>query len=89
MDSLKKSDKICFTVYGNEHIKEESWAPYLQSAVVFGRCHLIEDSDGAMKVLKDFAMKYYPNETMVVEEIGKLGRATQMFEIFIEHISGK
>ena len=89
VDSLKKSDKICFTVYGNEHIKEESWAPYLQSAVVFGRCHLIEDSDRAMKVLKDFAMKYYPNETMVVEEIGKLGRATQMFEIFIEHISGK
>lgn len=26
VDSLKKSDKICFTVYGNEHIKEESWA---------------------------------------------------------------
>lgn len=89
VDSLKKSDKICFTVYGNEHIKEESWAPYLQSAVVFGRCHLIEDSDRTMEVLKDFAMKYYPNETMVVEEIGKLGRATQMFEIFIEHISGK
>lgn len=42
-----------------------------------------------MKVLKDFAMKYYPNEITVVEVIGKLGRATQMFEIPIEHISGK
>ncbi len=89
VDSLKKSDKICFTVYGNEHIKEESWAPYLQSAVVFGRCHLIEDNDRAMKVLKDFAMKYYPNDTMVVEELAISGRATQMFEISIEHISGK
>ena len=89
VDSLKKSDKICFTVYGNESIKDESWAPYLQSAVVFGRCHLIEDSERAMKMLKEFAMKYYPSETMVVEEIGKSGRATQMFEISIEHISGK
>lgn len=89
VDSLKKSDKICFTVYGNESIKDESWAPYLQSAVVFGRCHLIEDSERAMKMLKEFAMKCYPSETMVVEEIGKSGRATQMFEISIEHISGK
>ena len=34
IDALKMSDKVCFTVYGNECIKEESWAPYLQSAIV-------------------------------------------------------
>lgn len=28
VDSLKASDKICFTVYGNETIKKESWAPF-------------------------------------------------------------
>lgn len=38
VDSLKSSDKICFTVYGNETIKKESWAPFLQSFVLFGRC---------------------------------------------------
>lgn len=35
VDALKKNDKICFTVYGNETIKEETWAPYMQSVVVF------------------------------------------------------
>ena len=35
VDSLKKCDKVCFTVFGNETIKDEEWAPYLQSAVVF------------------------------------------------------
>lgn len=89
VDSVKKSDKVCFTVYGNEQIKEETWAPYVQSALVFGRCKLIEDEDRAMKVLKDFAMKYYPSESMVEEEMKKAAKAVQMFEITIEHISGK
>lgn len=89
VDAIKKSDKVCFTVYGNEQIKEETWAPYVQSALVFGRCKLIEDEDRAMIVLKDFAMKYYPSEIMVEEEMKKAAKATQMFEITIEHISGK
>ena len=43
VESLKVSDKVCFTVYGNERIDEaESWAPYVQSVVVFGRCRLLE-----------------------------------------------
>lgn len=89
VDAIKESDKVCFTVYGNEQIKEETWAPYMQSALVFGRCKLIEDEDRAMIVLKDFAMKYYPSEIMVEEEMKKAAKATQMFEITIEHISGK
>lgn len=42
-----------------------------------------------MIVLKDFAMKYYPSESMVEEEMKKAAKATQMSEITIEHISGK
>lgn len=42
-DALQACDKVCFTVYGNETVKDAAWAPYLQSAVVFGRCHLVED----------------------------------------------
>ena len=36
VDSLRKSDKVCFTVYGNEAVKDEPWAPYLQSVVILG-----------------------------------------------------
>ena len=43
VDALKASDKVCFTVYGNETVKEEAWAPFVQSTVVFGRCHLVEE----------------------------------------------
>ena len=89
VDALKACDKVCFTVYGNETIKKELWAPFMQSTVVFGRCHLVEAGEKATALLKQFAMKYYPNEQMVDEEIAHAGKAVQLFEIEIEHISGK
>src|SRR5699024_5601763 len=68
VDALKQSDKVCFTVYGDEEIKEEDWAPYVKSAVIFGRCHLLEHSAESLAVLKEFAMKYYPGVDMVMDE---------------------
>ena len=52
VDSIKTCDKVCFTVYGNETVKDEKWAPYLQSTVVFGRCHLLENDVKSIKLLK-------------------------------------
>ena len=90
VDALKASDKVCFTVYGDERIDEsEPWAPYVQSAVVFGRCRLLEVGPESIARLKEFAMKYYPDEALADEQIARNGRATQMFEITIEHMSGK
>lgn len=89
VDSILACDKVCFVVYGNEIIKEEAWAPFMQSVVVFGRCHLLENSSETMMLLKRFAMKYYPNEQLVDDEIARAGKATQLFEIEIEHLSGK
>ncbi len=89
VDALRGCDKICFTVYGNETIKEEPWAPFMQSVVIFGRCHLVEAGERSTALLKKFAMKYYPNEQMVDVEIARAGKVTQIFEIEIEHFSGK
>ena len=89
VDALKKNDKVCFTVFGNETIREESWAPYLQSVVIFGKCRLVENEDDIINMVKKFALKYYPNEDMVNKEIAFSGKGVQMFEIEIEHLSGK
>ncbi len=89
VDCLKACDKVCFTVCGNESIKEESWAPFLQSVVVFGRCHLVENQEDIIKLVKKFAMKYYPTEATVDEEVEISARAVGMYVIDIEHISGK
>ena len=89
VDSLKASDKICFTVFGNEQVKDVPWAPYLQSAGVFGRCRLIENQEENIRLVKKFAEKYYPDEKTIDEEVAVSGRAVQMFVIEIEHLSGK
>lgn len=89
IDSLKKSNKICFTVFGNEKIKDVDWAPYLQSVVIFGRCNLVSDQVLVDEKLRTFTMKYYPDEETMNEEIAASGRGVQMYEIEIEHMSGK
>lgn len=89
VDSLKKSDKVCFTVYGPEVVKKEEWAPFVKSAVVFGRCHIMEDHAEALVQLRKLAQKYFPTEDLITEEIEKDGHAVNMFEIEIEHLTGK
>lgn len=86
VDCLNRCDKVCFTVFGNESIKDLKWAPYVQSVVVFGRCHLV-DTDNEM--LKNFAMKYYPSVDLVDKVIKEKSKFVQMYEISIEHKSGK
>ena len=89
VDALKKNDKVCFTVYGNERLEEGDWAPYLQSAVIFGRCHLPEDADLTDAKVREVARKYYPDEEEIQKEMEKSGKAVQLYEITIEHMSGK
>lgn len=88
-DSIKACDKVCFTVYGKETVKEEEWAPFVSSVVVFGKCHVIEDKARALELVKRFAMKYYPDERTADEEIEESKNAFCMFEIKVEHLSGK
>lgn len=86
VDCLNRNDKVCFTVFGNESIKDLEWAPYVQSVVVFGRCHLVDTNN---EVLKTFMMKYYPNVDLVDKVIEEDSKFVQMYEISIEHKSGK
>ena len=78
VDALKASDKVCFTVYGNETIKEEVWAPFVQSTVVFGRCHLIEDSGITEAKVRELAKKYYPTKEEIDECMAQLSRLLPM-----------
>lgn len=89
VDAIQKCDKICFTVYGNETIKDLTWAPYVQSVVVFGKCQLLDLDENTVKILKQLAMKYFPDEEIADREITKYGQAVQLFEITIEHMTAK
>lgn len=89
VDSLKKCDKVCFTVYGNDRYEEGDWAPYVQSTIVFGRCHLIDDAEITESRVRELAEKYYPDKAEIDAEIAKSIKAVQLYEITIEYLSGK
>ena len=88
VDSLKKNDKVCFTVYGNAHL-EDDWAPYVQSTIVFGRCKLIDDDSVKADYLRSLARRYYPSEEEIEIEIKADMHAAMIYEVTIEHLCGK
>ena len=62
VDSLRRDDKVCFTVYGNEWYKDGDWAPYVMSTVVFGRCRLVDEAPAFIEdKVRQLALKYYPS----------------------------
>ncbi len=89
VDALKKDDKVCFTVYGNETFEEGDWAPYLHSVVAFGRCKLVADAGQTEDRVRELALKYYPTKDEVEAEIAKDIHAVQLYEITIEYMTGK
>ncbi len=90
VDSLKRCDKVCFAVFGNERVDpNEQWAPYVQSVVVFGRCKLIDDFEQASVGVRRMALKYYPSAEEVDKEIATSAKGMMLYEITIEHLTGK
>ena len=89
VDALRRCDKVCFTVYGGEFYKNGHWAPYVQSVLVYGRCRLVEDIAVTEARVRELAMKYYPSAEEVEAEIAKDLRAVQLYEITVEHMTGK
>lgn len=88
-DALRRSDKACFTVYGHETVKQEPWAPHVQSVVAFGRCRLLPTNPVDTALLRRIARKYYPEESLIDGEIASSGKAVQLYEIEIEHLTAK
>ena len=89
VDSLKKDNKVCFTIFGDESFNEGDWAPYLKSVVVFGRCNMIEDIDITTDKIRTLASRFYPSSEEVELEIQKYIKDALLYEIDIEHICGK
>ena len=86
-EALMKENKVCFTVYGNEQYKDNDWAPYMQSVIIFGKCNKVEENK--LDYLRLLAKKYYPSDEEIEKEINLAGKIVQVFGITIDHICGK
>ena len=89
IDSIKASNKVCFTTWDDGYLDEGDWAYHVSSCVVYGRAILVDDRKITEEKVRILAMKYYPTTKEVEQEIQKSIDRVQLVAIEIEHISGK
>ena len=89
VEALAANNKVSFCVYDSGYKNEGEWALNISSVIVFGRVHIVEDYEDAMKICKEMSLKYTPDLAYIEEEIQKFGDATLCYELRPEHMTGK
>lgn len=89
VEALAANNKVSFCVYDSGYKNEGEWALNISSVIVFGRVHVVENHEDAMRICKEMSLKYTPDLAYIEEEIQKFGDATLCYELRSEHMTGK
>lgn len=88
-DAIKKHDKVSYCVMDKGVKAKDSWWYTFKSVVVFGKIRTLSDKDEKIEKLTYLGDKFFPTHEETVSEINRLLDKTEVFEITIDHISGK
>ncbi len=88
-DAVKKHSKASYCVMDKGVKAEDSWWYTFKSVIVFGRIRTLTDRDEKIDKLTYLGDKFFPTHEETVDEINRLLDRTEVFEITIEHMSGK
>lgn len=89
LDAVKKHSKVSYCVMDKGVKAEDSWWYTFKSVIVFGRIKTLKDNQEKIDKLTFLGDKFFPTHEETVEEINRLLDKTEVFELSIEHISGK
>lgn len=89
IDSIKLNSKVCFTTYNQGFKKENDWAWWSTSVIIFGNAELVNDLSITEDKVRKIGLKYYPTSEEVEEEIEHAINRVQVISISIEHMTGK
>lgn len=88
-DALKNHDKCSFCVLDDGIKTEDSWWYTFRSVIAFGRIRTLTQKDEKIEALTYLGDKFFPSHEDTVDEINRLLDRTEVFEITIEHMTGK
>ena len=89
IDAVKRHSKVSFCVMDSGIKAEDSWWYTFKSVIVFGRIRTLDDMDEKIDKLTHLGDKFFPTHEETVDEINRLLDRTEVFEITIEHMTGK
>ena len=87
-DAIEKHYKVSFCVM-DQGTKSDSWWYTFKSVIVFGKMRTIKDKETKIEKLTYLGNKFFPTEEETKDEIDRLLDVTELYEITIEHMSGK
>lgn len=89
MDAIKKFDKVSYCVIDKGVKNPDGWSYTFKSVIVFGKIRTLTDRDEKIDRLTHLGDKFFPTHDQTVSEIERLLDRTAVFEIAIDHMSGK
>lgn len=88
-DSIDKYSKCSYCVLDDGVKASDSWWYTFKSVIVFGSIKTLTDEKEKIEALTYLGDKFFPSHEDTVDEINRLLHKTEVFEITIEHMSGK
>lgn len=89
IDAVKRHPKVSYCVMDKGVKAEDSWWYTFRSVIVFGKIRTLTDRDEKIDKLTHLGDKFFPTHEETLDEINRLLDRTEVFEITIEHMSGK
>ena len=89
IDAIRRCDKASFCVCDDGVPKEGHWSLNFRSVIVFGRIEFVEDRETIYRHARELSYKFTRDETFIQKEIDRFGKATLMFALVPEHMTGK
>ena len=89
IDAIKKHSKVSYCVLDKGVKEKDSWWYTFRSVVVFGRITILCDDGEKIDKLTHLGNKFFPTPEETQDEIDRLLDRTEVFEITIDHMTGK
>jgi len=89
IDAIKACDKVSYCVYDEGYTKDGEWALNINSVIVFGRLHPVEDLALTEKICRNICRKFTDDKAYEDEEVKHALPRVLCLELTPEHMTGK
>lgn len=91
VDALLREPKASFCVIGQDDVRPEEFTTCFRSAIAFGHVRMLENGNEKREAAQLLSRRYAPDMPLEAEtaEIERFWKALLMFELRIEHLTGK
>lgn len=88
-DAARRYDKVSYCVMDSGVKNDDGWSYTFKSVIVFGKIRILTDENEKIDKLTYLGDKFFPTHQDTIDEIERLLGKTEVFEITVEHMSGK